>query len=158
MIRYKQKILMLAKQIADEYGVEIFDIDLFGKGKMVLRVIIDKEEGVTLDDCESFSRRLGFLLDVEDPLPCSYVLEVSSPGLDRPLRNIKDFKKNTGKLVRIITKEKIENQSFFLGRIINVNDNLISLSMINREIVIPIEKISKAKLEVELKCRKNSAM
>jgi ribosome maturation factor RimP len=148
---------MLAKKIADEYGVEIFDIDLFGKGKMMLRVIIDKEEGVTLDDCESFSRRLGSLLDVEDPLPCSYILEVSSPGLDRPLRNIKDFEKNTGKLVRIITKEKIENQSFFMGRIINVNDNLISLSMINREIVIPIEKISKAKLEVELKCQKNSA-
>jgi ribosome maturation factor RimP len=153
----KQKVLMLAKQVADEHGVEIFDIELLGRGKVVLRAVIDKEGGVTLDDCERFSRSLGALLDVEDPLPRSYTLEVSSPGLDRPLRDMQDFQKNSGKLARVITVEKIENQNFFIGRIKEVAHNLITLSVSNREIAIPFEKISKAKLEVELTCPKNSA-
>jgi ribosome maturation factor RimP len=153
----KQKVLMLAEQVAGEHGVELFDIELLGKGKVVLRAVIDKEGGVTLDDCERFSRSLGALLDVEDPLPRSYTLEVSSPGLDRPLRDMKDFQKNSGKLARVITVEKIENQNFFIGRIKEVEHNLIMLSVSNREIAIPFEKISKAKLEVELTCPKNSA-
>ena len=153
----KHKVVMLAEQVADEHGVEIFDIELLGKGKVVLRVVIDKEGGVTLDNCERFSRSLGALLDVENPLPRSYTLEVSSPGLDRPLRDMKDFQKNSGKLARVITVEKIENQNFFIGRIKEVAQNLITLSVSNREIVIPFDKISKAKLEVELTCPKNSA-
>jgi len=153
----KQKVVMLAEQVADEYGVEIFDIELLGRGKVVLRAVIDKEGGVTLDDCERFSRSFGALLDVENPLPRSYTLEVSSPGLDRPLRDMKDFQKNSGKLARVITVEKIENQNFFIGRIKEVAQNLITLSVSNREIVIPFDKISKAKLEVELTCPKNSA-
>lgn len=153
----KQKVLELAKQVADEHGVELFNIELLGKGKVVLRAVIDKEGRVTLDDCERFSRSLGALLDVEDPLPRSYTLEVSSPGLDRPLRDMKDFQKNSGKLARVITVEKIENQNFFIGRIKEVAQNLITLSVSNREIVIPFDKISKAKLEVELTCPKNSA-
>ena len=158
MNNIKHMIATIAKQIANEQGVEIFDIELFGKGKVVLRAIIDKEGGVTLDDCERFSRSLSTLLDVEDPLPRSYTLEVSSPGLNRPLRDIKDFEKNLGKLARVITVEKIENQNFFIGYIKVVKSNLITLAMSNREIAIPFEKISKAKLEVELTCPKNSAM
>jgi len=153
----KDRVSALAKQIADEHGVDIFDIEIYGRGKVMLRVIIDKEGGVTLDDCARFSRSLGALLDVEDPLPGSYTLEISSPGLDRPLRNMKDFKKNSGKLARIITIEKIENQNFFIGRIHGAADNVITLSVNNREIAIPLENISKAKLEVELTCPKNSA-
>ncbi len=153
----KEKVLMIAKQVADEQGVDLFDIELLGRGKVVLRAVIDKEGGVTLDDCERFSRNLSALLDVEDPLPRSYTLEVSSPGLDRPLRNMKDFQENSGKLARVITMEKIENQNFFIGRIKEVAHNLVTLAVNNREIAIPFEKISKAKLEVELTCPKNSA-
>jgi len=147
----------MAKQSADEHGVEIFDIEICGRGKVVLRVMIDKEGGVTLDDCARFSRSLGALLDVEDPLPRSYTLEVSSPGLDRPLRDREDFRKNLGKRARIITIEKIDNQNFFIGRILGVAGNIIMLSVNNREVAIPLEKISKARLEVELTCQKNSA-
>jgi ribosome maturation factor RimP len=154
----KQKVLRLAKHVADEQGVELFDIELLGKGKLLLRVIIDKEGGVTLDDCERLSKNLGAILDVEDPFPGPYTLEISSPGLDRPLKGIRDFEKNKGKLARIITKEKIENQNFFIGRIIKVESDLIKLLVNDREIDIPFEKISKAKLEVELTCQKNSAM
>lgn len=154
----KQKVLRLAKQVADEQGVEIFDIELFGKGKLLLRVIIDKEGGVTLGDCERLSKSLGTVLDVEDIFPGSYTMEISSPGLDRPLKGIKDFEKNIGRLARIITIEKIENQNFFIGRITKINGNFIKFLVNGREIDIPFEKISKAKLEVELKCQKNSAM
>lgn len=154
----KQKVLRLAKQVADEQGVEIFDIELLGKGKLLLRVIIDKEGGVTLGDCERLSKSLGTVLDVEDLFPGSYTMEISSPGLDRPLKGIKDFEKNIGRLARIITIEKIENQNFFIGRITKINGNFIKFLVNGSEIDIPFEKISKAKLEVELKCQKNSAM
>jgi ribosome maturation factor RimP len=138
-------------------GFEVVLLEIKGKGRTIVRVYVDQPGGVTLDDCERFSRNLGALLDVEDPLPRSYTLEVSSPGLDRPLRNIKDFQKNSGKLARVITLEKIENQNFFVGRIKEVAHDLIKLSVSNREITIPFENISKAKLEVELTCPKNSA-
>ena len=146
----KQKVLRLAKQVADEQGVEIFDIELLGKGKLLLRVIIDKEGGVTLGDCERLSKSLGTVFDVEDPFPGSYTMEISSPGLDRPLKEMKDFEKNIGKLARIITIEKIESQNLFIGRILKVSSDFLKLLVHGREIDIPFDKISKARLEVEI--------
>jgi ribosome maturation factor RimP len=146
----RQKVLELAAQVADEQGLEIFDIELLGKGKLLLRVILDKEGGVTLDDCERFSRSFAVLLDVENPVQGSYNLEVSSPGMDRPLKNMKDFEKNMGKLVRIVTAEKIRNQSFFIGRISGIEGSIVKLSVKGHEIPIPFDSISKARLEIEL--------
>lgn len=157
MDEIKKRVLKLAEQAAEDLGVELFDLELLGKGKLLLRVIIDREEGVTLDDCERFSRSLEALLDVENPIPVSYTLEVSSPGLDRPLRDLKEFEKHIGKLARIITAEKIENQNLFIGRILDVNRDFVKLSFHGRELDIPSDKISKARLEVELKCQKSSA-
>jgi len=149
MNNIKQRVLTLANRVADEQKVEIFDIELLGKGKSLLRVIIDKEGGVTLNDCERFSKSLGVVLDVEDPFPGSYTLEISSPGLDRPLKSIKDFEKNKGKLARIVTGEKIENQNFFIGRILEIRNNCIKLLLNEHEVDIPFGKISKARLEIE---------
>jgi ribosome maturation factor RimP len=154
----KNKVSKLARQVADELGVELFDIELLGRDKLLLRITINKESGVTLEDCERFSRSLEAILDVEDPIPVSYTLEVSSPGLDRPLREIKDFEKNTGKLSRIATSEKIENQNLFIGRIVNVGSDSVRLLVNEREVDIPFEKIAKARLEVEIKCRKSSSI
>jgi ribosome maturation factor RimP len=146
----KQRVLKLAEQVAGGQGIEIFDIELLGKGKLLLRVTIDKQDGVTLDDCERFSKSFEALLDVENPIPGSYTLEVSSPGLDRPLRSLQDFEKNTGKLARVVTAEKIQNQNFFIGHITGAGNGLVKLVVNNREIVIPFDTISKAKLEIEL--------
>jgi len=154
----KNKVSRLAKQVAEEQEVELFDIKLSGRYKLLLRVTIDKEGGVTLDDCARFSRNLEAILDVENPIPVSYTLEVSSPGLDRPLRELKDFKKNVGKLARIITVEKIEDQNLFIGRISMVNSKSLRLLVNDREIDIPFEKILRARLEVELKWQKNSSI
>ena len=136
--------------VADGQGVEVFDIELLGKGKLLLRISIDKEGGVTLDDCETFSKSLGALLDVEDVIHRSYTLEVSSPGLDRPLRTLAEFEKNKGKLARIVTIEKIGNRNFLVGRIAGVNDGIVTLLLDDRDVDIPYDKIAKARLEIEL--------
>lgn len=146
----RQKIFQLAEQVAEEQEVELFGIELLGKGKVLLRVFIDKDGGVTLDDCQRFSKSLGIALDVENPIPGSYTLEVSSPGLDRPLRNLKDYEKYMGKLARVITKEKIENRNFFIGRISGIHYGMIRLVVGEREMNIPVDNISRASLEIEV--------
>lgn len=140
----------MAQQIALSQGVGIADIELLGKGKKLLRVYLEKEEGITLGDCERFSKSFGALMDIESPFAGSYTLEVSSPGLDRPLRTIQDFENSRGKLARIVTSEKIENQNFFVGRIGEVSDTVIRVLIKDREIDIPFHMITKARLEIEL--------
>ncbi len=161
----KAKIYELAGQVAEDEGLELVDVFIGGSGrKMLLRIIIDKESGVTVGDCERTSRGIEALLDVEDFVNASYMLEVSSPGLDRPLTRMKDFERSRGKLARVITSEKIGNDTFFIGRIIDTGDNWIRLRLEDkptkgyakkrvaaepRDAFIPFEKISKAKLEIE---------
>lgn len=148
----EELILKLAGQVAEGQGVEVIGVNLLGSwNRMLLRVTIDKDGGVTLDDCEKFSRNLGSLLEIEDPVQSAYTLEVSSPGLDRPLTTLKDFEGNIGRLVRVVTKEKIDNQNFFLGRIIGVVGNIIRLSIDKEEREIFFENISRARLEIEIK-------
>jgi len=146
----RQRIVKLAEQAAEEQGVELFGIDLLGKGKLLLRVFIDKDGGVTLEECERFSKGLGIILDVENPISGSYTLEVSSPGMNRPLRNLKDYEKNMGKLARIITRDKIENQNFFVGRISAIHNGIIHLRAGEHDVYIPVENISRASLEIEI--------
>lgn len=152
-IEKNRKIIELASSIAGDYGLEIADIELAGSERRpILRVFIDKEEGVTLDECEIFSRAFSALLDVEDPISASYVLEVSSPGLDRPLKGKKDFEKNIGKKARIITSGSLENQNFFIGRIIRVDDEAVTVLLDDKtERVVLFLQIAKAKLEIEFK-------
>lgn len=149
----KGKISELAASVAAEYGVEVVDIEFAGSMRRpTVRIFIDKTGGVTLDDCALFSRAVSAVLDVEDPIKSSYVLEVSSPGLDRPLKKLRDFEVSVGKLARIITKESIERQNFFVGRITGVRDNIIILSMKDSGVIeIPYANVSKARLEIELK-------
>lgn len=153
-VTIKQKIYELASQAAEDEGLELVSADMFGSGKKILlRIMVDKKEGVTISDCERMSRSLEALLDVEDPIKGPYILEVSSPGIDRPLIKQADFEKNIEKLVRIVTKEKIDDQTFFIGRIIDVGKGWIRIRLENkkksRDIFIPMDKISKAKLEIE---------
>ncbi len=144
----------LAAQVAEEYGFELVELSLSGRGRRtLLRVFIDKEGGITLGDCEAFSRRLESLLDVEDPIAGAYTLEVSSPGLDRPLKSLNDYQRSVGKLVRLVTKENVQNMTFFVGRLKAVNGDLIRLAVAEtaEEVEIPLSMISRARLEIELK-------
>jgi ribosome maturation factor RimP len=149
-IAIKQKIFELASRVAEDEGLELVSADILGTGKRtMLRVVVDKIGGVTVGDCEKMSRSLEALLDVEDPIKGPYVLEVSSPGLDRPLSTQADFERSIEKLARIITTEKIDNQTFFIGRIIDVGEGWIRLKLDKKDIFIPMDKISKARLEIE---------
>ncbi len=132
-------------------GMDIESIKLAKMGrKYLLRVFIERESGVTLDDCESVSREIGAVLDVDDLIPYSYVLEVSSPGLDRPLKNPTDFKRFAGRTARIVTSMPIENQTFFIGEIVEVGDvEVVMLLPKGRKVTIPYEDISRARLEVK---------
>ncbi|HMK60152.1 MAG TPA: ribosome maturation factor RimP [Dissulfurispiraceae bacterium] len=161
----KEKIYNLAGQVADDEGLELIDVNILGSGrKMLLRITIDKEGGVTIGDCERVSRGIEALLDVEDLIKSAYTLEVSSPGLDRPLIKIQDFERSRGRLARIITAEKISNETFFIGRLIDTGDNWIRIlieekpvrgsakkktAVEPKDVFIPLDKISKAKLEIE---------
>ena len=142
----------IIEPVINALGLELFDLEV-GKmrGKGLLRVFIDKEEGVTIDDCERVSREIAVVLDVEDPIPYSYVLEVSSPGLDRPLKGPADFKRYTGNTVRVITTDPIDKQTFFVGKIAMAGDSEVMLDLPkNNKVTIPYEMISRARLEVEI--------
>ncbi len=152
-IEKSRKIHELANSVASDYGLEVVDIELAGNPRRpVLRVFVDKDQGITLDECETFSRALSALLDVEDPIQGAYVLEVSSPGLDRPLKEKKDFLKSIGKKARIVTKEHINNRTFFIGMITDVGDNQVTILIDDKTAVdIPFVQIVRAKLEIEFK-------
>ncbi|VAX30564.1 Bacterial ribosome SSU maturation protein RimP [hydrothermal vent metagenome] len=146
----RKKVMELATEATEIAGVELFDVELLGqRGKMIVRVTIDNEQGIGIKDCERVSRQLEALLDVEDPIQGSYTLEVTTPGLDRPLRNIEDFERFKGRLARVVTTERIDNQTFFVGRIKSVKGDRIVLELDNKEVEIPYKIVSKARLEIE---------
>ncbi|MEC4685495.1 MAG: ribosome maturation factor RimP [Nitrospirota bacterium] len=146
----RKKVRELAREATEIAGVELFDVELLGqRGKMIVRVIIDNEQGIGIKDCERVSKQLEALLDVEDPIQGSYTLEVTTPGLDRPLRGIEDFERFKGRLARVVTTERIANQTFFVGRIKSVKGDTIVLELENKEVEIPYKIVSKARLEIE---------
>jgi len=117
-ITYREKIRELIEPVIESEGMEIIDLEcLKMKYRWLVRIYIDKEGGVTIADCSEISKQAGDILDVYDVLPGSYTLEVSSPGLDRPLTRDKDFIKYRGSAVRIKTAEKLDGVKNFHGKL-----------------------------------------
>jgi ribosome maturation factor RimP len=158
------KVQTLAGQVAEDEGLELIEAAVLGAGrKKIVRVTIDKEGGVNVGDCERVSRGLEAILDVEDLFQTAYMLEVSSPGLDRPLAKMRDFERSAGKLAKVVTSEKIGTENVFVGRILDTGENWIRLRLEEKpekgrpkkkaaepaDVFIPFEKISKARLEIE---------
>jgi ribosome maturation factor RimP len=162
-ITIQDRVQTLAGQVAEDEGLELVEAAVLGEGrKKIVRLFIDKEGGVNVGDCERMSRGLEALLDVEDLFKNEYMLEVSSPGLDRPLTKIKDFERCVEKLAKVVTTEKIGTETVFIGRIIDTGENWIRLRLEEKpekgrkkkaaepvDVFIPFEKISKARLEIE---------
>lgn len=137
--------------IIDDYGLELVDIEFRSSGKRwLLRVFIDKKGGVLLSDCENVSRELSSVLDVEDFIMHPYVLEVSSPGVTRPLKTINDFKRSIGKICRIITSQPVAGKKDIKGEIVSVNEDEVQIKGKIDIFTIPICAIKKAKLEFEI--------
>lgn len=151
MSTHLDKISGIALEVAKRHGFGLEDVELAARGRRkLLRVTIDKEGGVTLGDCVAMSRDLEAMLDLEDPIEGRYTLEVSSPGLDRPLRKPDDFKKQQGKLARVVLKAAMGGQSFLIGRIASASDGGVRLSVQGESFEIPFDNISRARLEVEI--------
>jgi len=157
----KERVRNIAERVASSSGLEVVDIDFRGAGKhRMLRVYIDRPgavpthdhpDGVTHEDCSSFSREFGTILDVEDAVPGgSYTLEVSSPGLDRKLTRAADFERFRGHRVKLMTREPVNNNRHFEGRLESFENGklLIDLSMARRK-MRPKEGQA-PKLEIEL--------
>ncbi len=151
MVTAEEKVMGIAKPIVDSLGYELIDVEyLAGGNRAKLRLFIDKEGGVTLDDCEKASRYIGYALDVEDPMPTPYVLEVSSPGLDRPLKKPSDYERYKGRLVKIKTKVPINNQMVFIGRLSGIINEKVEIKLNGeKDLSISLDDIRLARLEVE---------
>jgi len=145
------RVTSLIYPILSAEGMELVDLDYRREtAGWVLRLYIDKEGGVRLDDCARISREVGRILDIENPIPHSYVLEVSSPGLNRPLKTEKDFLKYLDHLVKVRTLTPIEKQRNFKGHLLKVGPEGIEINTSGRIVHIPFHNIEKANLELEL--------
>jgi ribosome maturation factor RimP len=153
------RITELAEQIAASMGMEIVLVEIKGDGnRSIVRAYVDQPGGVTLDDCERFSKRFSVSLDVEDWIPFHYVLEVSSPGVNRPLVKEADFLRFCGKNAKIRTRSPIEGQRNFKGKILGVTEGRLGLEVApGKEVGIALKDIEKANLMAELSMRPQGA-
>ena len=146
------RIAQIAQRAAEPEGIEIVDVELLGAGRgRVLRIFIDRPQGVSHADCEFISQQVGTILDVEDVIPGdSYTLEVSSPGLERKLHKAKDFEKFVGKKARVVLREPVENQRRWEGKLACFSDGMVTLEpSAGKSICFPLTQVEKANLKFE---------
>lgn len=149
------RITELAEQVAASMGMEVVLVEIKGSGnRSVVRTFIDQTGGVSLDDCARFSRRFSVSLDVEDWVPFSYTLEVSSPGIDRPLVKESDFKRYCGKNATVRSRKPVDGRKNFKGRIADVTAGRLELEISpGNTIKIALMDIEKANLIGDLSTR-----
>ncbi len=145
------QVRRLIEEVAETQGYELVDVELKGGGRnSVLRIFIDKPEGISHQDCGLVSEQVGTVLDVEDSIPFAYTLEVSSPGLDRKLVREADYTRFEGKLARIQTRIPLNNQKVFRGRLRGFHDRKVRLDLLKGiELEIPLDVIQDARLEFD---------
>ena len=145
-----QEVRQVVEPVLQSQGVELVDLEYQREAQgWVLRFYIDREGGVTVGDCTEVSGELGAILDVRDLIPNAYVLEVSSPGLTRPLKKPEDFNKYRNRLVKVKTFEPIEGRRNFKGVLLGLEGEKVLLEMEGRSYEIPFRSIAKASLEIE---------
>jgi ribosome maturation factor RimP len=147
----REAISEIIERVAAREGLELVHWEAVGpRNNFVLRIYIDKPGGVTHGDCERVSNQVGTLLDVEDLIPNRYVLEVSSPGIERGLYKRADYERFSGSRIKVRVSEPIDGQRNFRGKLIGLIDEKISLDADGRgQIEIPYEQIVKANIEYE---------
>jgi ribosome maturation factor RimP len=144
------RVRAMAEPILLDERMELVDIEYRRESKgWVLRLTLDKEGGVTLDDCTRISQEVGRSLDVDDFIQTPYTLEVSSPGLTRPLKTEKDFMKYLDSLIKVKTVDSQENRRQFKGRLLGVSENRIEIEVDGEIFQILLSNVAKAHLEVD---------
>ena len=151
-----ERVETIVRPILESLRLELVEIEFKRTGReAVLRLFIDKDGGVTLDDCADVSRELSLVLDVEDFIPCAYTMEVSSPGLDRPLKTPADFERFAGRLIKVRTYEPFSDddgnkRKTFLGTLEGLVDGVVRMKLTEGQTAaIPLERVAKANLEFE---------
>jgi ribosome maturation factor RimP len=153
-----EQLRAIAERVAASRGLDIWDIQSRREGSgHVVRVFIDRpgpaatpEESVSIEDCEQVNREMSTILDVEDPLPFPYTLEISSPGLDRPLRGAADYARFAGRLAKVVVSEPVDNQKAFDGRLRGVDGDEVLVESANGRVHrLPLRLIARGRLDVE---------
>ncbi len=154
-----ERVREAASRVAASYGLDIFDVELRREGgQQVLCVVLDRpgpnataEDSVSLEDCARVSEELSTILDVEDVVPADrYTLEVSSPGLDRPLRHVDDYRRFAGRRAKIVLSEPVGRQTAFAGRVLGLDgDDVMFESEGGKHVRLPLRLIARARLDVE---------
>lgn len=142
-----ERVIKLIEPIVLEESCELVDVDLTSDfGQRVLRVYIDKEGGVELGDCSKVSHAIEDLLEVEEAITGAYNLEVSSPGLNRPLRLLSHFQSVVGKVVNVVTKEKLNGRKNYKGVLTTVDDGNLMINIDKVDFTVPLDQVAKARL------------
>lgn len=147
----RQRLIRIVEPVCRDSGYELVDLRyVLEQGGWVLRVFIDRDppgpDPIGFDDCERVSRELSALLDVEDPLPNAYRLEVSSPGVDRPLRTADHFRRQLGSDVKVTMDRGLDGRRNFTGTVVAVDGDTVTLSVDGQKYQLPIDDIAHAKL------------
>ena len=147
------KIRGVAERVTSGRGYELADVELKReRGGTLVRLYVDKEGGIGLEDLQSVSEEVSAILDAEDPVPTAYTLEVSSPGLDRPLKTEADYRRFLGRLARLSSYEPVEGRRHWTGRLTSFEDGVVGVSLEKEGGTlcrIPLVKIAHGRLEVE---------
>ena len=145
-----KQITGLIGPVLDDIGFELVDLEYLSKhGRWVLRLYIDKDGGVTIDDCARVSREIADLIDVKDIIEHEYVLEVSSPGVNRPLKKNRDFILAIGKKIKVKMVTPVEGQRNFTGNLKNFQERTIYLETEGKLVTLPLPEVDKANLIFE---------
>ena len=147
-----ERVRSVARRVTDGRGFELVDVELKrAGGGAVLRLFVDKRGGIGLSDLQSVSEEVSAILDAEDPIEGSYTLEVSSPGLDRPLKGEADYRRSVGKLAKLSSYEPVDGRRHWTGRIVSCEDGVVTLDLEKEKVSakVPLGRISHGRLEVE---------
>lgn len=149
-VMLKETLLELLVPEVEAMGYELVELDAPAPGGSgTLRIYIDGENGIGLEDCERVSHRVSGVLDVEDPIHAHYILEVSSPGLDRPLRTAQHFRSQAGKLVKLVLTAGRPGRRRYKGTIVGVDDGIVEIEVDGERIFLALSDIESARLVPE---------
>lgn len=144
------RVRELIEPLITDAEIELIDVEFVGgRGNYILRVFIDKPSRVTLDDCVMISRELSELLDIEDPIPYRYTLEVSSPGMDRLFKTVRDYERAYGNQVKITTHTPVDGATDHVGLLEKCEDGIVTIVIKDTVRRIPIEIIQNARRKLE---------
>jgi ribosome maturation factor RimP len=147
-----ERVRSVAQRVTADRGFELVDVELKqARSEKLVRIFVDRPGGIGLDDLQSVSVEVSAILDAEDPIEGHYTLEVSSPGLDRPLRGEADYRRFVGRLAKLASYEPLDGRRHWTGRIVACDDGIVTLELDgeNESARVPLAKVSHGRLEVE---------